>query len=171
MRREAWVRIAAALSLALAAAGARAMPGAVPVQEAALIRAVIGNETVVGETHKLSEIPCASESARAPECRLDAEFARGIAHGNARRGHLYCRALDLPWERCVRRRELQRRIFHRFPAVMFSRPAFSSDGKSAVVYRTRYSSPDHGQHTWVFLTRAGADQPWKVALEQQVSSF
>jgi hypothetical protein len=159
------------VGLWLAAAGAQAMPGAVSPAEVALVRAAIGSETIVGETHKRSELPCASEVGADSECKLDAEFARGIALANARHGHLFCRALELPAERCVRRRELKLRMFHRFPAVMFSRPAFSTDGKSAVVYRTRYSSPDHGQHAWVFLTRDAAGLPWKVVLEQRVAKF
>ncbi len=160
-----------ALALALATSDASALPGSVPRDEVALIRAVVAHETVVGETQKASEIPCLPSHANGLPCKLDAEFTRGIAAANARRGYLQCRALELDAERCVRRREVKRRVFHRYPAVMFSRPAFSADGRSAVVFRTRYASADRGRHEWVFLTRTGPGAPWAVTLEQLVGTF
>ncbi len=171
MRPNTFRVFGAVLGLWLAAGGAAAIPGGLPVEEAALIRSVVVNETVVGETLKAIEIPCSPSETNGRACTLDAEFARAIAEANARPGYLQCRALDLEAERCVRRREIKRRVFHRFPAVMFSRPAFSSDGKTAVVYRTRYASENHGQREWVFLTRDGPGKPWTVALERLVDAF
>ena len=170
-----WVHAAASavvgLALALCAPPAEALPGNVPRDEADVIRAVVASETIVGETQKASEIQCTPAHANGLPCKLDAEFSRGIAAANAQRGYLQCRALGFAFERCVRRREVKRRVFHRYPAAMFSRPAFSADGRSAVVFRTRYASADRGRHEWVFLTRAGAGAPWTVTLEQLVGTF
>lgn len=170
-----WVHAAAsavvAVAVAFGAPPAEALPGSVSRDEADLIRAVLANETLVGETQKASEIPCTPSHANGLPCKLDAEFSRGIAAANAQRGYLQCRALGLDAERCVRRREVKRRVFHRYPAAMFSRPAFSADGRSAVVLRTRYASADRGRHEWVFLTRTGPGAPWTVALEQLVATF
>lgn len=171
MRPNASLTLLAALGLALVPSATQALPGSVARDEAALIRAVVGSETVIGETQKATEIPCTPSHANDLACTLDAEFTRGIAAANVRRGYLQCRALELEFERCVRRREVKRRVFHRYPAVMFSRPAFSADGKSAVVFRTRFASADHGHHEWVFLTRTAGDQPWTVTLEQLVGAF
>jgi len=147
---------------------ANAMPGAISSHEAAVVRAAVTGETIVIETQG-PELPRCSGSLES--CKFDDDVADSYRLANQRRGYIECKLLSLAYERCVRRRQLPRTMFRGFPAVVFSRPGFSADGKTALVHRTQYTSAQHGSHSWIFLVREGEDAAWRVRWQQLVGEF
>jgi hypothetical protein len=97
--------------------------------------------------------------------------AFSFVEANIRRGYVDCHQLLVDPKRCVRWRQTRRAVFHAFPALVVSRPGFSTDGKTALVYRRLYTSAERGVRGWILLARSASGEPWRIAREHASVRF